>query len=208
MNIIKDYVENKPCNDDCGGKWYNLAREILRNNNINPYVYADALRQTFINGRGKKLNILIAGPANCGKTFILSPIKEIFQCFCNPANDKYAWVGADKCEIIYLNDFRWNRELITWKDLLLLLEGDVVNLPSPKNHFSADVCIKDATPIFATSIGKITKSMRDADIGENEMIDTRWKIYDFFHVIPEEKQVKIKPCGTCFSKLTVLGCEE
>ena len=201
-------MENKPCNDDCGGKWYNLAREILRNNNINPYVYADALRQTFINGRGKKLNILIAGPANCGKTFILSPIKEIFECFCNPANDKYAWVGADKCEIIFMNDFRWSRELIPWKDLLLLLEGDVVNLPSPKNHFSADVCIKDDTPIFATSIFKITKSMRDADIGENEMMDARWKVYDFFHVIPEEKQVKIKPCGTCFSKLTVLGYEE
>ena len=114
--------------------WLTFAREIQRSNNINAYVYAHALRQTFVNGRGKKINILIGGPANCGKTFMLSPLKEIFQCFCNPANDKYAWVGAEKCEIIFLNDFRWSRELIMWKDFLLLLQGDFVNLPSAKNH--------------------------------------------------------------------------
>ena len=28
-------------------------------------------------------------------------------------------------------------ELITWKDFLLLLEGETVHLPSPKNQFSA-----------------------------------------------------------------------
>ena len=208
LNIVKECATTSSCTDVCGGKWLQLAREILRNNNINPYVYADALRQTLLKGRGKKLNILIAGPANCGKTFMLSPLKDLFQCFCNPANDKYAWVGAEKSEIIFLNDFRWTRELISWKDLLLLLEGDIVNLPSPKNHFAVDVCIKDDTPIFATSIAKITKSMRDTDVGENDMMDARWKVYEFFHVIPEEKQVKIPPCANCFSKLTLLGDEE
>ena len=66
----------------------------------------------------------------------------------NPANDKYAWIGGDKAEIIVLQDFRWSSKLITWKDLLLPLEGETVKLPAPKNKF-ADVCIKTDVPIFS-----------------------------------------------------------
>ena len=80
----------------------------------------------------------------------------MFNTFSNPAADKYAWVGEDKSEVILLNDFRWSKELIEWKSLLLLLEGDQVILPVPKNHFVTDVCINRDTPVFATSKSVIT----------------------------------------------------
>ena len=38
--------------------------------------------------------------------------------------------------------------MVDWKTPLLLLEGDVVNLPALKNHFSRDIYIRDDTPIF------------------------------------------------------------
>lgn len=91
-----------------------------------------------------------------GKTFLLKPLELFFNTFTNPASDKYAWVGADSAEAISLNDFRWSRELIEWKSFLLLLEGDRVNLPAPKNHFAKDVCIDSDVPVFATSKGIIT----------------------------------------------------
>jgi hypothetical protein len=69
----------------------------------------------------------------------------LFNTFSNPAADKYAWVGADKAEIIWLNNFCSTRELVEWKSLLLLLE-DHVNLPAPKNHG----CLDTDIPIFAT----------------------------------------------------------
>ena len=66
---------------------------------------------------------------------MLKPLELIYNVFSNPANDKYAWVGADTAEIIVLQDFRWCLDSISWKDLLLLLEGETVKLPTPKNHF-------------------------------------------------------------------------
>ena len=43
----------------------------------------------------------------------------------NPVTGKYAWVVLDKCETVYFNDLRWSPEIITWSDLLLLLEGQM-----------------------------------------------------------------------------------
>ena len=82
---------------------------------------------------------MISGPANCGKTFMLKPLEIIYNAFSNPVNDKYALVGAEKAEMVILQDFRWSSELICWKDLLLLPEGEPVKLPSPKNLFETDV---------------------------------------------------------------------
>ena len=129
------------CVDGCDMKWYICSHDILQKSSTNPYVYADAIRDLLIHERGKFRNVMITCPANCGKTFMLTPLEIIYHAFSNPANDKYAWVGADHAEVIILQDFRWSSELICWKDLLLLLEGELVKLPSPKNQFATDVCI-------------------------------------------------------------------
>ena len=46
--------------------------------------------------------------------------------------------------------------MITWEELLILLEGQAVHLPSPKNHYSNDICIDKDTPIVATRKSEIT----------------------------------------------------
>ncbi|CAB4037610.1 Hypothetical predicted protein, partial [Paramuricea clavata] len=106
-----------------------------------------------LEGPGKFRNLMIYGQTNCAKTFILKPLKYIFddRLFDNPANDKYGWIGADKAEVILLQDFHFSEELLTWKDLLLLLEGETVKLPATKNHFANSAVIYSDAPIFATS---------------------------------------------------------
>ena len=64
-------------------------------------------------GRGKFRNVIIVGPANSGKTILLKPLERIYKVFCNPSNDKCAWVGADHAEVTLLQDFRWSSELIS-----------------------------------------------------------------------------------------------
>ena len=86
-------------------------------------------------------NIMIIGPANCAKTFLLSPLRKIFNTFSNPANDKYSWLEA--------KTLRWKSEMIAWKELLLLLAGQTVHLRSPKNPYSSDICIDSDVPIVA-----------------------------------------------------------
>ena len=71
-----------------------------------------------------------------------------------------------------MQDFRWSSELISWKDLLLLLEGEPVKLPSPKNQFVTDVYIKTDMPIFATSKAKIEF------VGKHSMRDNRDSPWD------------------------------
>jgi hypothetical protein len=51
-----------------------------------------------------------------------------------------------------LNDFRWSPQIIAWQDLLLLLEGQKVNLPAPKSHFAKDVTFEGDTPIFSLTL--------------------------------------------------------
>ena len=87
-------------------------------------------------GRGKYRNILLTGPANCGKTFILNPLNVVYKTFSNPASTSFAWIGVENCEILFLNDFRWSSQILAWHDMLLLLEGQTVHLPAPKSHYA------------------------------------------------------------------------
>ena len=133
------------------------------------------MRGLLIHGCGKFRNVMITGPVNCGKTFTLKPLEIIYNAFSNPANDNYVWVGADKEEEITFQDFRWSSELIYWKKLLLLLKGEPVKLPSPKNQFVTDVYLKTDIPIFITSKAKTEfvekHNMRDNQ--ETEMMDVQ-----------------------------------
>lgn len=206
MQLIREHAE-KDCIPECDGQWLRCATEVLRNNNLHPFVFADALRDLLVKGRGKFRNILIVGPANCAKTFLLSPLQKIFETFCNPANDRYAWLGAESAEVIFLNDFRWSPEMISWKELLLLLEGQTVHLPSPKNHYNRDIAITADTPIFATGKSEITYvgKYNTTDITENEMMAVRWKVFKFKRQITQQEQIELQPCNKCFSQLVLMG---
>ncbi len=118
---------DKHCIENCNLICYECAREVLSNNDIKIYVFVDAVRRCLCKGYRKLNNVMLTGPKNCGKSFLLNPLELIFQAFANPTAGKYAWVGLDDAEIAYRND------LIKWDDFLLLLEGQTVHLPCPKN---------------------------------------------------------------------------
>lgn len=78
--------------------------------------------------------------------FIATITKNICNTFSSPANNKYAWLGEEKAEIIFLNEFRWSQEMIAWKELLILLDGKEVHLTSPKNHIQTTY-VSTKTPL-------------------------------------------------------------
>ena len=100
MNIIEE-VSLGSCAEGCNGSWLKYAEEVLTNNKLHSVVFGTAVRELLTLGRGKYRNIIIVGPSNCGKTFLLKPLQSIFKTFANPVLDKYAWVGADDAEIIF-----------------------------------------------------------------------------------------------------------
>ena len=190
-------------------KWLDCALEVLRLNNIPKEQFAGAVKTLLLHGRGKFRNILIYGEENCAKTFILMPLKAIFlgdKLFENPATDKYAWVGAEKAQVMLLNDFRWSKDLIQWHDFLNLLEGNTVRLPAPKNIYSEDIIIKSDVAIFATSISPISHRgvFNMTDSTETSMMKIRWKTFHFKHKFDLATQKDTTPCANCFANL-VLG---
>ena len=170
------FFSRENCVEGCHQKlWLKMVKEILRNNKINAYVFAEAIRTLLELGRGKNRNILLVGPANCGKTFLLNPFTEIYDTFLNPSSSKYAFVGAENKELMFLNDLRWSQEMIPWQEFLNLLEGQSVHLASPKTHYARDILITDGVPIFATSIASIMFAAKGANVeGENYMMEARW----------------------------------
>lgn len=206
MDVIRQ-AATEPCEPDCGGRWLNMAREVLEKNKIHEVIFAHTLREALTKGRGKKLNVMIVGETNTAKSFILQPLAKVFDCFLNPAVDKYAWVGVNDKECILLQDFEFNKNLISWKSFLLLLEGTKLNLPAPKNHYSKDEVFESDIPVFATSGQRIVayNRLNQVDAQETKMMDTRWKYIEFTHQFPVEEQIRISPCGACFSKLVLSG---
>ena len=94
-------------------------------------------------------------------------------------------------------------------DLLLLLEGSTVNLPRPKNQFATDMTIHrdNKLPILATSKSRIefVGKYNQRDVRETEMMDTRWRVFQFSYQLEKDQVKEMSPCQVCFSKLVVLG---
>jgi len=210
LSIVRSHAAGV-CGNSCNGSWLVCARELLQKNGINLYVFANALREGLVKGRQKHINVILVGPTNCGKSFLLNPLEIIYKSFVNPATGRYAWVGLDECEVAYLNDFRWSSEIITWSDFLLLLEGQTVHLPRPKNQFATDLEIsrENTIPIFATSKSPIefVGKYNVRDDKETDMMSSRWNRFVFTYQIPQEKVKHLEPCPTCFSKLVLFGSD-
>ena len=85
-HLTSDCVEGSP------GQWLQCAKEVVLHNGIDTFQFVTSIKDLLIHSRGKNRNLIITGPGNCAKTFMLKLLKLIFSdsIFENPANDKYA----------------------------------------------------------------------------------------------------------------------
>ena len=81
------------------------AEELLKRHEIKKRSFCNAIYSALEKGRGKYRNVFIHGPANCGKSFIVSPLKVIYQAFSNPVTGSIALIGAEEAEIHILMIF-------------------------------------------------------------------------------------------------------
>ena len=192
------------CVNDCNGKWLECALDVLKRNEIGLTSFCNTVYTALLHGRGKYRNVYICGPANTGKTFLISPLKIIYQSFVNPATGTFAWVGAEEAEVIILNDFRWHPSIIAWGDFLQLLEGDTVHLPAPKSFSSTDIEFNKDTPFFATSDAPLVLIKGgNIDQANSQMMTVRWRFFNLWRQIPEQDQKRLSPCPRCFARFIV-----
>jgi len=203
IEILEQAAQGQ-CVSGCNGQWLTCASEVLEQNGIRKEAFANAIKDLLEKGRSKFRNLMICGPANSAKTFMLSPLTSIYKTFSNPACTSFAWVGAQEAECIFLNDFRWSPQVIQWHDFLLMLEGQLVHLPAPKTHYARDIIFEKDTPIFCTGKQPFIYIKNGViDQRETEMMSVRWKIFHFNVQIEQNVQKEIPKCPKCFASVVL-----
>lgn len=199
IEILEEAAQGE-CVTGCEGQWLTCALEVLQQNGIRKETFTESIKDLLIKGRSKFRNIMICGPANSAKTFILNPLTSVYNTFSNPACSSFAWVGAEDAECIFLNDFRWSAQIIPFHDFLLMLEGQMVHLPAPKTHYARDIVFDKDTPIFCTGKQPIIFIKNGViDQRETDMMGIRWRTFFFNVRIEERNQKEIPTCPKCFS---------
>ena len=129
---------------------------------------------------------MLHGPVDRGKLFLLKPVCSLFpNVFMNPASSTFGWMGAEKRNLIFLNDLRWAPRVIQgrnidWQVFLNLLKGQTMSLPALMKRKSSYIKVTKLMPIFATSIVEVPyweKTVSEVQtprhIGENFMMAQR-----------------------------------
>lgn len=203
----------KPCDidietgEECNGSWLASALETLSHNEITRKHFSELVLKNLVHGRGKGRNLMICGPTNCAKSFLLLPLTKIFKCFMTPSGGTYNWVEAPQKELIFLNDIRYEvdgeKRIMPWNMFLNLLEGVTVNISMPKNFYSKDFEWSERQPIFATADKPIMRIRNGTlDEGETQQMAQRWQIITFKHqYLGDKVNYNLVCCGSCFAKL-------
>lgn len=197
----------------CEGSWLVAALETLKNQNVQRKLFSELVIKSLQNGRGKGSNLMIVGPTNCAKSFMLMPLTLIYKTFMSPSEGTYNWVSAPEQEIVFLNDIRYeedgDKKVMEWRIFLNLLEGAPVNISMPKNFFAEDFLWKKRQAIFATAEHPIMRIKNGkVDASESAQMAQRWTILRFTHqYLFEDVNHNLIPCQKCFAEL-ILNLDE
>ena len=80
LQLLYDSLHQE-CVPDCHGRWVTCAKEVLSRNDISVSGFAQSVRTLLEKVRGKHRNIMLIGPTNCAKTFLLNPLNVIYNTF-------------------------------------------------------------------------------------------------------------------------------
>ena len=128
-NVNEVLEQNSELQCHCNGQCFLFTQEILAKIEIDDKTFANDLKPFQEKGRQKDLNIMLHGPADCGKLCLLKPVCNLFpNVFMDPTSSTFVWMGVEKSNLIFLNDLRWaprgiQGENIDWQVFLNLLKG-------------------------------------------------------------------------------------
>lgn len=218
MDLLRECLEVEHSVDplskrQCQGEWLPSALEVLALNSITREHFSQRVLKALENGRGKGFNLMICGPSNCAKSFLLMPLELIYRVFFQPASGSFNWLHAPKAEVIFLNDIRYeekgDQEVMPWRQFLNLLEGCTVNIRRPGNQYDGDFAWTDSSaPVFATAETPIVRIQHGAVVqGETEQIQERWGEIMWLHYrfVGEKVNYNIVKCKRCFAELLLLN---
>ena len=128
-NVNEVLEQNSELQCHCNGQCFLFTQEILAKIEVDDKTFANDLKPSQEKGRQKDLNIMLHGPADCGKLCLLKPVCNLFpNVFIDPTSSTFVWMGIEKSNLLFLNDLRWaprgiQGRNIDWQVFLNLLKG-------------------------------------------------------------------------------------
>ena len=170
-----------------------------------------AIIRTLQVGAEKFNHLFFYGPRNAGKSCAIDPVTYIFGAkltHTRPAGKcNFPLQGIVNKKVAVLQDLRPQSMRIGWDSLLVLLEGQHVAVPMPRNVNSEDVTRSaKGTPFFISGSDKLRISTEDAyregvDVEtQNAMMAARLRYFYFPHSRSKRDCKRCPPCGSCFSR--------
>ena len=88
MSLIRQSESEAQCVDGCNGKWQECALQVLKQNNVHPYVFASAGRErSFGKGARKVQKFDDCRPCKLRKNFFVQSVDSYFGNICQPSDE-------------------------------------------------------------------------------------------------------------------------
>ena len=152
-----------------------------------------------------------------GKSFFLKTLAEVFsgdgEVFSIPGKSNFPLIDLPKAKVAFLDDFRFNPDIVSWSTLMLWFDGSPVPISRPQNvqGVTGNFNYKGRAPVFITTkLSDIKLLEEQAKINpatghpwntDASMLLRRMKVYSFTTRI--SRPPRISCCARCFSQLFV-----
>ncbi|CAJ1417934.1 unnamed protein product [Effrenium voratum] len=157
---------------------------------------------------GSFANTILSQNGNEGKSFLLRPLPQIYGeagVFVTPPKSAFPLLGLEKARAVWLDDWRFNEDLVSWGVQLLWFEGASFIIGRPQNMYSGHLRYAKDDPIFVTTLQTDLISLKGKlKQGDLEMMLKRLKVYEFKHKVSIPGHVA-KGCGCCFARFLLEG---
>lgn len=201
--VLQDALSS-PC--ACEGAWTAYARQVLQQNDIPAATWCQAVNVALQEGRAKGSLVCHAGlRGNEGKSFLLRPLLKVFGStgvfVAPPAKSSFPLMGLEKARMAWLDDWRFNEDVIPYAVQLLWFEGAPFVIARPQNQFSGHLRHAKDDPVFITTLqADITqlKGKKFLQQGDVDMMLKRLLVFNFMKPISIPKRV-VEGCAHCFA---------
>ena len=201
--VLQDAQDNA-CT--CNGAWAGHAQQILQQNGIQEAQWCQAMATALKDGRAKGALVCHAGlHGNEGKSFLFRPLLKVFGpdavFVAPPSKSSFPLMGLEKARLAFLDDWRFNEDVIPYALQLLWFEGAPFIISRPQNQFSGHLRYSKDDPVFITTLSAdITelKGKKFLQQGDVDMMLKRLLVFNFTKPIQIPKHV-IQGCGHCFA---------
>ena len=191
MQKLQEHATSTPC--VCNGAWRPAAQWLLQYQVLDSILFRQAILKALTLGRRKRVNVLIHGEPDAGKSFLLRPLIQMYKTFIRRGqHENYPLQGLLGAEICVLQDVRYETFGLPWDDWLAWGDNEELTIKLPRTHFKSSLAYKGTAPLFASMgdlmsypPGEALRTGRRVD-RENAQMRSRWHHVPFRAILLDD----------------------